>query len=131
MPLTEDGQVYRSIPSALKNLPFWRRRKLSTYRSLVAQMLDRGPALQEESDGELQETAATLREQAGNGRPLNELIVPAFSLTREAARRTVGMEHYPVQLLGGIALHFGHIIVMSSGEGKTLLASLPAEVNAL
>jgi preprotein translocase subunit SecA len=131
MPLTEDGQVYRSIPSALKNLSIWRRRKLSNYQSLVADMLDRSYPLQELSDDDLQEGAASLREQASNGRSLDEMLVPAFSLTREIARRTVGMEHYPVQLLGGVALHFGHIVEMATGEGKTLCATLPAALNAM
>jgi preprotein translocase subunit SecA len=131
MPLNDDGQVYRSYPSALKNLPFWRKRKLSKYRSMTAAVLDRSGTLQERPDADLQELAATLREQAGNGRPLDDLLIAAFALTREAARRTVGMEHYPVQLLGGAALHFGHVVEMATGEGKTLCATLPAVLNAL
>ena len=131
MPLTEDGQVYRSFPSALKNLPIWRQRKLAKYRELVAAVLDRCETLQEKDDVDLQESAAQLREEAGNGRPLNDLMVAAFALTREAARRTVGMQHYPVQLLGGAALHFGHVVEMATGEGKTLCATLPAALNAL
>jgi preprotein translocase subunit SecA len=131
MPLTEDGQVYRSYQSALKNLPIWRRRKMAKYRRLSAEVVDRGEALKERSDADLQEQAASLREQAGNGRSLDDLLVATYSLTREAARRTVGMEHYPVQILGGAALHFGHIVEMATGEGKTLCATLPAALNAL
>jgi preprotein translocase subunit SecA len=131
MPLTEDGQVYRSYPAALKNLPFWRQRKLAKYRELAGAVIDRCEAWKEQPDEELQQKAAVLREQAGNGRSLDELLVPTFALTREASRRTVGMEHYGVQILGGAALHFGHIVEMATGEGKTLCATLPAALNAL
>ena len=62
---------------------------------------------------------------------LEPAIVPAFALTREAGRRTLGMRHFDVQLIGGIVLHHGKIAEMKTGEGKTLVATLPAYLNSL
>jgi preprotein translocase subunit SecA len=79
----------------------------------------------------LREASLALRYRASAGEPLDHLLVEAFSLAREAALRRVQMRHYPVQLLGGIAMHFGSIAVMATGEGKTLTATLPTYLAAL
>lgn len=80
---------------------------------------------------ELRALSLALRERAQNGESLDDLLPEAFALTREAARRTLGQRHFDVQLLGGIILHKGAIAEMRTGEGKTLVATLPAYLNAL
>src|SRR2546430_4807244 len=72
-----------------------------------------------------------LREQAREGHDLDELLIEAFALCREASRRTIGLRHFDVQLVGGIVLHQGKIAEMKTGEGKTLVASLALYLNAL
>jgi preprotein translocase subunit SecA len=79
----------------------------------------------------LRERAEGLRMRAREGEDLDELLIETFALTREAARRAIGMRHYDVQLVGGIVLHEGKIAEMKTGEGKTLVASLPLVLNAL
>ena len=79
----------------------------------------------------MRKQSLSLAYRARTGEPLERLLVPAFALIREAARRRLGIEHYPVQLLGGVALHFGSIAEMQTGEGKTLTAALPLYLNAL
>ncbi|MBI3467677.1 MAG: preprotein translocase subunit SecA [Planctomycetes bacterium] len=83
------------------------------------------------SNAELTQLSRDLRRQAGEGISLNRLLPEAFALVREAAVRTIGQRHYDVQILGGIALHRGCIAEMETGEGKTLVATLPAYLNAL
>ena len=85
------------------------------------------------SDDELKHTTKDLQEKLANGKTVNdeEIIVPAFAAVREAAWRIVGEKPYYVQLLGGLALHFGNIAEMKTGEGKTLTTILPAYLNAL
>jgi preprotein translocase subunit SecA len=80
---------------------------------------------------ELPVKVAQLREQVAKGASLDDVLVPMFALTREAARRTMGMRHYDVQLIGGVILHRGKITEMRTGEGKTLVGTLPAALNAL
>src|SRR5688572_218439 len=86
MPLTEDGQVYRSLPATLKNLPWHRRRKANRYGGEVAAIENLAPVLRAEPDDRLQERAASLRERAGNGAPVDGLLVETFALVRETAR---------------------------------------------
>ena len=83
------------------------------------------------SDDELREEYAELRERAQNGESLDDLLPHSFALTREAGRRTMGMRHFDVQLIGGMVLHHGDIAEMKTGEGKTLTATLPVVLNAL
>src|ERR671910_751520 len=89
------------------------------------------PEMELLSDEELKTEADALRERARNGEPVDGLLPEAFALVREAARRTLGMRHFDVQLIGGIALHQGKIAEMRTGEGKTLVATLNAYLNAL
>jgi len=83
------------------------------------------------SDAGLAARTAAFRERLGRGEPLDELLPEAFATVREAAKRVLGQRHYDVQLIGGIALHRGNIAEMKTGEGKTLVSTLPAYLNAL
>ncbi len=83
------------------------------------------------SDEQLREKTVEFRAQLETGTALDDLLVPAFAVTREAAKRVLGMRHYDVQLVGGIVLHQGKIAEMKTGEGKTLVATLPVYLNAL
>src|SRR5687768_12134239 len=83
------------------------------------------------SDEELRGKTAELRERLAQGASLDELLVPAFAVAREAARRALGMRPFDVQLMGGLVLHQGKIAEMKTGEGKTLVATLPVYLNAL
>ena len=83
------------------------------------------------SDGELKKKTEEFKAQIANGKSLDELLPEAFAAVREAAKRTLGQRHFDVQLMGGIALHRGEIAEMKTGEGKTLVATLPAYLNAL
>jgi preprotein translocase subunit SecA len=83
------------------------------------------------SDEQLHGKTAEFRSRLAGGEALDNLLPDAFAATREAARRVLGMRHFDVQLIGGMALHFGRIAEMRTGEGKTLVATLPAYLNAL
>ena len=83
------------------------------------------------SDEELQQTTPKLKERLANGETLDDILPEAFAACREAADRVLGMRHFPVQIIGGIVLHQGRISEMRTGEGKTLVATLPAYLNAL
>jgi preprotein translocase subunit SecA len=132
MPLHEGTtEVYRSYLSTLKNVHAWQRNKLGRYRSLVAGILERDESLRGKTDGELREMGSELRQRALAGQSLDSLLIPAFALVRESAARLLGMRHYPVQLLGGIAIHHQHFVEMATGEGKTLVSTCPAFLNAL
>ena len=89
------------------------------------------PALEALSDEELRARTGWLRARAEGGEALDALLGDAFATVREAAKRTLGQRHYDVQLMGGIVLHRGMIAEMKTGEGKTLVATLPAYLNAL
>ncbi|MEG0075507.1 MAG: preprotein translocase subunit SecA [Eubacterium sp.] len=83
------------------------------------------------SDDELKNQTILFKERLSNGETLDDLLVEAFATVREAASRTINMKHFPVQLLGGMVLHDGNIAEMKTGEGKTLVSTLPAYLNAL
>ena len=83
------------------------------------------------SDDELREQTAAFKERIANGETTDDLLVEAFAVVREAAKRTLGQRHFDVQLMGGAALHLGDIAEMKTGEGKTLVSTLPAYLNAL
>jgi len=87
------------------------------------------PALRALTDEDLQGRSHRLRELVRGGASLETLLSEAFAVVREAARRTLGMRHFDVQLLGGLALHDGLIAEMKTGEGKTLVATLPVYPN--
>ena len=83
------------------------------------------------SDDALQHKTVEFRERLDRGEFLDDLLVEAFAVTREAATRVLGQRHYDVQLMGGAALHFGWVAEMKTGEGKTLVSTLPAYLNGL
>lgn len=89
------------------------------------------PGLVLKSDAELKQASASLRERARNGESAETLLVESFALVREASKRVLGMRPFDVQLLGGVVLHQGKIAEMKTGEGKTLVATLPVYLNAL
>ncbi|HUG38542.1 MAG TPA: hypothetical protein VML54_16405, partial [Candidatus Limnocylindrales bacterium] len=89
------------------------------------------PALETLDDAALRAKTDELRQRLADGAELDDLLVEAFAACREAARRTVRMRHFDVQLMGGMVLHRGTIAEMATGEGKTLVATLPAYLNAL
>jgi len=89
------------------------------------------PEMQRLSDGELRGKTDEFRKRVAEAEPVDELLVEAFAVCREAARRSVRMRHFDMQLMGGIVLHEGKIAEMATGEGKTLVATLPAYLNAL
>src|SRR4051812_38798633 len=83
------------------------------------------------SDAELKSQTGELKEKLENGASLDDILCDAFAITREASVRTTGMRHYDVQMVGGMVLHAGRIAEMRTGEGKTLVATLPTYLNAL
>ncbi|OHA79032.1 MAG: preprotein translocase subunit SecA [Candidatus Yonathbacteria bacterium RIFCSPLOWO2_01_FULL_43_27] len=98
---------------------------------IVKKINDLEPVMQALSDDELRGKTVEFRTRLEKGTTLDELLPEAFAVVREASRRTLGQRHYDVQLIGGITLHEGKIAEMMTGEGKTLVATLPAYLNAL
>ena len=97
----------------------------------VNQIEDLEPKMEKLSDDELRHRTVELKQRLENGETLDDILVDAFATVREAAKRTLNMRHFRVQLIGGIILHQGRIAEMKTGEGKTLVATLPAYLNAL
>jgi preprotein translocase subunit SecA len=89
------------------------------------------PEVQALSDQDLARKTVEFRERLDRGEPLDDLLIEAFAVVREAATREIGQRHYDVQLMGGAALHFGWVAEMKTGEGKTLVATLPCYLNGL
>src|SRR5512134_927784 len=106
-------------------------RLLKSYAQYVRQINALEPTISAMSDEALRAKTAELRTRVGNGEELEAVLPEAFAVVREAGTRTLGMRHFDVQLIGGIALHNGKISEMRTGEGKTLVATLPAYLNAL
>jgi preprotein translocase subunit SecA len=119
------------IMNLLKKLVDSEYRELCRFED-IAKEID---ALEEEysklSDEDLKGKTQLFRSMLANGTKLDDLIVPAFATVREAAYRVIGEKPFHVQLLGGLALHFGNIAEMKTGEGKTLTATMPVYLNAL
>ena len=107
------------------------QRMLSRYDKVARRINALEPELGKSSDAKLRERAAALRARAREGHGAEELLPEAYALVREASVRTLGLRHFDVQLIGGIALHEGKIAEMRTGEGKTLVATLPAFLNSL
>ncbi len=106
-------------------------REIKKISPLVDQINSHESAISSLPDPELQAKTAEFKERIEKGESLDSLLPEAFAVVREAARRTLGMRHYDVQLIGGIVLHQGRIAEMKTGEGKTLVATLPVYLNAL
>ncbi|HEY8538237.1 MAG TPA: preprotein translocase subunit SecA, partial [Steroidobacteraceae bacterium] len=107
------------------------QRLLNSYQKYVNRINALEPAYQALSDEQLRNKTDEFRSRLAAGETLDDLLPDAFAATREAARRVLGMRHFDVQLIGGMVLHFGKIAEMRTGEGKTLVATLPAYLNAL
>ncbi len=106
-------------------------RRLKTYTPKVAAINALEAEVSMLSDAELAARTVRFREQLAAGKPLDDLLVPAFATVREAAKRVLGQRHFDVQLIGGMVLHEGGISEMRTGEGKTLVATLATYLNAL
>jgi preprotein translocase subunit SecA len=106
-------------------------RKVRSYRSRVAAINALESEVQALTDDELRARTEAFRKELEEGKTLDDLLVPAFATVREAAKRTLGQRHFDVQLIGGMVLHQGDIAEMRTGEGKTLVATLPVYLNAL
>ena len=106
-------------------------RELKKVNPIAKQVLALEPKYQAMSDAELQAQTPALKQQLADGKTTDDILPDAFAVCREAAWRVLGMKHFPVQIIGGIALHRGDIAEMQTGEGKTLVATLPAYLNAL
>src|SRR3979409_1289519 len=106
-------------------------RELKRLRPIVAEVNAFEPAIKALSDEQLRGKTAEFRQRVANGDSLDDLLPEAFAVVREAGRRMLNMRHFDVQLIGGAVLHKGHIAEMKTGEGKTLVATLPAYLNAL
>ncbi len=106
-------------------------RYIKSLGSLVAQINEIEPQLEQLSDEALRARTQEFRDRLQQGAELDDLLVEAFATVREAAKRTLGQRHFDVQLMGGIVLHRGMIAEMKTGEGKTLVSTLPVYLNAL
>src|SRR5690349_11759368 len=106
-------------------------RRVKGYQSRVNAINALEPELVALSDEALKARTAEFRQQLADGKSLDDILVPAFATVREAAKRTLGQRHFDVQLIGGMVLHEGRIAEMKTGEGKTLVATLPVYLNAL
>lgn len=106
-------------------------RELKKMWPIVHRINDLEPALTALSDASLQEKTFEFKRRLADGETLDDILPEAFAVVREASRRVLGMRHFDVQLLGGIVLHRGDIAEMRTGEGKTLVATLPVYLNAL
>ncbi|HTX44778.1 MAG TPA: preprotein translocase subunit SecA [Solirubrobacteraceae bacterium] len=106
-------------------------KKFKEYEQRVARINGFEPELEHYTDAELRESADELRERAGNGESLDDLMYECFALVREASKRSMGMRHFDVQLIGGMVLHDGSIAEMKTGEGKTLTATSAVVLNSL
>src|SRR4051812_43354275 len=106
-------------------------KKVRALQSLVPDINALEDAMQRLSDADLQAKTSEFRNRHANGEDLNDLLIEAFAVMREGAKRVIGQRHFDVQLMGGAALHFGWIAEMKTGEGKTLVSTLPAYLNGL
>ena len=106
-------------------------RELKKINPITKKVLALEPKYQALSDADLQAQTPALKARLAGGETLDDILPDAFAVCREAAWRVLGMKHFPVQVTGGIALHRGDIAEMQTGEGKTLVATLPAYLNAL
>ena len=129
-------QALRNVLEFLQVLPariFGSRneRLLKQYSVAVAKINALEPAMEKLSDEALKGKTGELKKRFADGATLDELLPEAFAVVREASKRTLRMRHFDVQLVGGMVLHYGKIAEMKTGEGKTLVATLPAYLNAL
>ena len=106
-------------------------KRLKKYQELVKQINKIEPEIERLTDDELKNKTLYFKEQLANGKTVDDIKVEAFAVVREASKRVLGLRHYDVQLIGGLVLNEGNIAEMPTGEGKTLVASLPSYLHAL
>src|SRR3954454_6625949 len=106
-------------------------KRVRALASLVPDINALEPEIEKLSDDALAAKTPEFRQRLDNGEDLDDLLIEAFAVMREAAKRTIGQRHFDVQLMGGAALHFGWVAEMKTGEGKTLVSTLPAYLNGL
>src|SRR5881397_3945004 len=106
-------------------------REIKKIQPLVAKINDLEPRLSSLTDEQLKAQTAEFKQRSENGESLEDLLPDAFAVVRETGKRALNMRHFDVQLIGGVVLHQGRISEMKTGEGKTLVATLPAYLNAL
>ncbi|MDB5948874.1 MAG: preprotein translocase subunit SecA, partial [Massilia sp.] len=107
------------------------QRLLKQYQKTVREISALEPRIEKLSDAELQAKTPEFKDRFAKGETLDDLLPEAFAVCREAARRVLKMRHFDVQMIGGMVLHYGKIAEMGTGEGKTLMATLPTYLNAL
>src|SRR5919198_5152351 len=106
-------------------------RRIRSYQPRVDAINALENELEALSDSDLRARTADFKAQVAAGKTLDDILVPAFATVREASKRTLGQRYFDVQLIGGMVLHEGRIAEMKTGEGKTLVATLPVYLNAL
>ena len=106
-------------------------KEIARYRKVVEKINALEPQMQALTDDKLTGYTNKFRERLANGETLDDILPEAFAVVREGSRRVLGMRHFDVQLIGGMCLHEGRIAEMRTGEGKTLVATLPVYLNAL
>src|ERR1700729_696089 len=106
-------------------------KKVRRLAELVPLVNDLEPEMEARSDADLRAATDVFRQRLADGETLEDMLVEAFAVVREGAWRVLGQRHFDAQLMGGMALHFGWIAEMKTGEGKTLVATLPVYLNAL
>ena len=106
-------------------------KEIKRIKPIVEKINDLEAEISKLSDKELKDKTPYFKEQLKNGKTLDDILPEAFAVVREASKRVLGMRHFDVQLIGGIVLHQGRIAEMRTGEGKTLVATLPVYLNAL
>ncbi len=120
------------IPTLLKKIFGSRNdRLIKKYSHTVRTINALEPEIAALSDEQLREKTAEFKQRIAGGATLDELLPEAFAVVREAGKRALNMRHFDVQLIGGMVLHYGKIAEMRTGEGKTLVATLPAYLNAV
>ena len=115
--------MFKSIAKMLGGDPV--ARQLEAYAETAELITLLEPEIQQLGDAELQSKTEEFRQRLENGEDLEDILVEAFAVVRETSVRTIGLRHFDVQLIGGIILHEGKITEMRTGEGKTLVATLP------
>ena len=106
-------------------------KELERFKKIADQIMEMEPVIEKLTDDELKNKTKEFQERVKNGETLEDIKVEAFAVAREAAYRVIGEKPYYVQILGGLAIHYGNIAEMKTGEGKTLTATMPAYLNAL
>ena len=122
------GAVFRGMTSLFGSA---NDRRIRSYQPRVDAINALEKEIEKLSDDELRARTEQFKAQLKDDKTLDDILVPAFATVREAAKRTLGQRHFDVQLVGGMVLHEGKISEMKTGEGKTLVATLPVYLNAL